>query len=67
MHEFKLSVTQWTWENGKKFSSASIKFNVDRKHIRNWLKQEKGLVNQKRGSRSKGGCNLRFPLMRQAL
>ena len=67
MHEFKLSVTQWTWENGKKFSSASRKFNVDRKH-RNWLKQEKGLVNQKRGSRSNGrGCNSRFPLMRQAL
>ena len=68
MHEFKLSVTQWTWENGKNFSLASREFNVDRKHIRNWIKQEKSLVNQKHGSRSNGrGCNSRFPLMKQAL
>ena len=40
--EFKLSVTL---ENGENFSSASRKFNVDRKHIRDWLKQEESLVN----------------------
>ena len=38
--EFKLSVTQWTLENGKNISSASRKFNGDRKRIRECLKQE---------------------------
>ena len=55
-------------ENGKNISPASIKFNVDRKCIREWLKQEESLVNQKRGGRSNGrGCTSRFPLMEQAL
>ena len=66
--EFKLSVTQWTLENGKNSFSASRKFNVDRKRIREWLKQEESLVNQKRGSRSNGrGCTSRFRLMEQPL
>ena len=66
--EFKLSVTQWTFESGKNTSSASRKFNVDRKCIRELLKQEESKVNQKRGSRSNGrDCTSRFPLMEQAL
>ena len=44
-------------KNSKNVYSTLRKFNLDRKHIREWLKQEKGLVNQKRGSRSNGrGC-----------
>ena len=67
MRKCKLSVTQWTLENGKNISSASRKFNVDRKRIRALLKQEESLVNQKRGSRSNArGCTSRFPLMEQA-
>ena len=55
-------------ENGKNISSAPRKFNVDRKRIRERLKQEESLVNQKRGSRSNGrDCTSRFPLMEQAL
>ena len=66
--EFKLSVTQWTFESGKNTSSASRKFNVDRKCIRELLKQEESIVNQKRGSRSNGtNCTSRFPLIEQAL
>ena len=66
--EFKLSVTQWTLKNGKNISSASRKFNVDRKRIGQWRKQEESPVNQKRGSRSNGrGCTSRFPLREQAL
>ena len=66
--EFKLSVTRWTLENGKNISSSLRKFNVDRKRIREWLKQEESLVNQKRVSRSNGrSCTSRFPLMEQAL
>ena len=53
-------------KNSKNVYSTLRKFNLDRKHIREWLKQEKGLVNQKRGSRSNGrGCTSRFPLMEQ--
>ena len=56
------------FENGKNYSSTSRKFNVDRKRIRKWLKQEESLVNEKRGSSSNGrGCTSRFPLMEQAL
>ena len=44
--EFKLSVTQWTLENDRNISSPSRKYNVDRKRIREWLKQEKSLENQ---------------------
>ena len=51
----------------KSISSASRKFNVDRKRIREWLKQEESLVNQKRGSRSNGrGCTSRFPFTASA-
>ena len=67
-HEFKLSVTQWTFESSKNTSSASRKFNVDRKCIRELLKQEESIVNQKRGSRSNGtNCTSRFPLIEQAM
>ena len=41
-------MTQWTLENGKNISSA----NLYRKRIREWLKREESLVNQKRESRS---------------
>ena len=41
---------------------------MERKPIREWVKQEESLVNQKRGSRSDDkGCTSRFPLMEQAL
>ena len=49
--EFKLSATQWIFQKGKNLSSASRKFNLDRKRIREWLEQEESLVNLKRGSR----------------
>ena len=45
---------------------ASRKFNVDRKRIREWLKQEESLVNQTRVSRS-DGCTSRFLMMEQEL
>ena len=62
--EFKISVTQWTLENDKNISSASRKFTVDRKRIREWLKKEQILVNLKRRSRSNGrGCTSRFQLI----
>ena len=68
--EFKFiqSHTRVTLENGKNISSASRKFNMDRKRIRECLKQEESIVNQKRRSRSNGsGGTLRFPLMEQTL
>ena len=41
---------------------------MDRKHIKEWLKQEESLLNQKCRSRSNGrGCTSRFPLLEQAL
>ena len=64
--EFKFiqSHTRVTLENGKNISSASRKFNMDRKRIRECLKQEESIVNQKRRGRSNGsGGTLRFPLM----
>ena len=59
---------QWTLEDGKNIYSASRKFNVDRKHIREWLKQEESLVSQKRGNRSNGRVyTSKFPLVEQTL
>ena len=49
MPEIKLiqSHTRVTLENCKNISSASRKFKMDRKRIREYLKQEEKIVNQK--------------------
>ena len=49
MSEIKLiqSHTRVTLENCKNISSASRKFKMDRKRIREYLKQEEKIVNQK--------------------
>ena len=59
--EFKMSVIQCFLEKGKIISSASRKFYVDRKRIREWLKKEESVVKQKRESRSSdSACTSRF-------
>ena len=41
----KLEVVQWANENGKNISKTSREWNIDRKRIREWLKEEVLLEN----------------------
>ena len=50
--EQKISCVELYFENGKNINQISRTFNIDRKQIRNWVKQEEKLRKQKPKSRA---------------
>ena len=45
--KLKLTVVTWFHENGKNVHQTSQHFNLDRKHVRNWVKAEEKIRKQK--------------------
>ena len=65
--EFKLKVSDWYKNNGKKIASTTQMFGVDRKQVRTWLKNEKIIQQQKHSSKASGkGCTAKYPIMEDA-
>ena len=51
--EFKLSVIKWHKEKGESIRKTAREYQIDRKRIREWLKQEDELNSNSRGSDAK--------------
>lgn len=65
--EFKLAVVRWYYENGKNISRTSLHFEVDRKQVRNWLKNESVIRKQKSKSKTIRGRKAQYPLVETKL
>ena len=62
--ETKLNVIKWFYDNGCNVSLTSRTFNIDRKVIREWIKSEEKINNQKEFTRKeKSGRKASYPLM----
>ena len=47
--EFKWKVIKWFYDNGENIAHATVRFKVDRKQVRNWIRDELKI----RGSKQK--------------
>ena len=66
--EFKLSVIKWHEEHGNIVSGIADKFSVDRKRVREWVKQKTEIEKMKTSSRkNKSGRKAAFPLTENEL
>ena len=58
--ELKLEVIIWHFSNGKNINKTANKFEIDRKQIRNWIKDERKIRKQKRKSKQLELCQSDF-------
>ena len=65
--EFKLEVISSHFSNGKNINKTANKFEIDRKRIRNYIKDERNIPKQKRKSKAVRTGSVRFPLMEDQL
>ena len=66
--KFKLKVSDWYMDNGKNIARAAQIFGVDRKQVRNWLKNEETIQQQKHSSKASGrGYAAKYRIMEDAL
>lgn len=65
--EFKLKAIHYYYNNWRNVNQASNVFKVDRKDIRNWVKNEELIKKQKRTSRSTRHGKVVFPVMEKEL
>ena len=65
--EFKLEVISWHFSNGKNINTTANKFEIYRKQIRNWIKDERKIRKQKRKSKEARTGSVKFPLMEDQL
>lgn len=65
--EFKLSVVQWFHSHGKNILRTSSNFKVDRKQVRQWIKNEEQIRKQKGTSKSVRGRKALYPLLEKRL
>ena len=66
--EFKLSLIKWHEEHGNIVSGTADKFSIDRKRVREWVKQKTEIEKMKTSSRkNKSGRKAAFPLAENEL
>ena len=66
--ERKLAVVKWCYENGNNISAASRRFQIDRKRIREWVKNEGSIYKTNARTRKHdSGQSSAFPLMESVL
>ena len=58
--EFKLNVVGHYYHHGKNTQNTAQHFNVDRKQVREWLKNEQKLNKQEKGTRADGHGRVAF-------
>lgn len=63
--EFKLSVIQWFHSNDKNILRTASYFKIDRKQVRQWIKNEEKIRKQKR--KSVRGRKEMYPLFEKKL
>ena len=51
--KYKLDVIDWYRKNGESIRKTAGEYGVDRKRVREWLKQEQELLQNSRGSAAK--------------
>ena len=61
--EFKLRVTNWYFENEKNISQTASNFQIDRKQVRNWLKDEERICFLKYSEKTCQYGKAKFPVM----
>ena len=61
--EFKLRVTNWYFENEKNISQTARNFQIDRKQVRNWLKDEERICFLKCSEKTCRYGKAKFPVM----
>lgn len=65
--EFKLAVIEWFYANNKNVLQTASKFQIDRKQVRQWTRNEEKIRKQKRKSKSSRSSNPKYPLLEKRL
>lgn len=65
--EFKLSVIQWFYSHNKNILQTASYFKIDRKQVRQWIRNEEKIRKQKRKSKSVRGRKAKYPLLEKKL
>ena len=65
--EFKLKVTNWYFENEKNTNQTANNFQIERKQVRNWLKDEENIRSLKRSEKACRYGKAKFPVMEKEL
>ena len=65
--ELKLEIVKWFHDNGKNVLQTSNKFKVDRKQVREWVKQEEIIIKQNKASFAKRRGTVKYPLLEKKL
>ena len=65
--EFKLKVTNWYFESGKNISETANNFQIDRKQVRNWLKDEEKIPSLKCSRKAYRSGKAYIPVMEKEL
>ena len=65
--EFELEVVSWHFNNSKNVNKTANKFEIDRRQVRNWIKDEGKIRKQNRKSKAARIGLVRFPLMENQL
>ena len=65
--EFKLSVIQWFHSHNKNILQTASYFKIDRKLVRQWMRNEEKIRKQKRNSKGVRGRKAMFPLLEEKL
>ena len=65
--EFKLFVIEWFYANKKNVLQTASKFQIDRKQVRQWTRNEEKIRKQKRKSKSSRSSNPKYPLLEKRL
>ena len=65
--ENKIEVVQWYHENGQNVSRTADHFSIDRKQVRDWIKDEGSILQMKGRSKAKCYRKEKYPLMEKKL
>ena len=65
--EFKLSVIQWFHSHNKNILQTASYFKIDRKQVRQWIRNEEKIRKQKRNSKGVRGRRAMYPLLEEKL
>ena len=65
--EFKVKITNWYFENAKSINQTANNFQIDRKQVRNWLKDEEKICSVKLSKKTCRYGKVKFPVMGKEL
>ena len=66
-HEFKLKVINCFYDNRENIAHAAVRFKVDRKQVRNWVRDELKIRSKQKLQKVRSGRTAAYPNAEKAL